>query len=713
MAIQDDGKIVLAGQAGADFGVLRTHAQGDPDGASPGNEDFGGNGRVTTSFKDLVGGDAVAQAMIITDGGKILVAGYVNNTALNTDPTDDQIDYALAQYRTNGSLDPGFSGDFDGRRAFGNATVDERYYALARDPTSRGKFVAVGSRGNNPVFARHLANGNADSTFIGGGTGFVRSVAGAFRDVKVYSGGAILAAGFADDSALLYYFGADGQPQQSLRTNFGTTTNLSLHFAGTRDDSRARAILLRDDHKIVLGGYSHNGATNTFSVLRTQASGLLDTQFGIDGRVVTGFASRSYSAEATAVQQSDGKIVVVGSYHNGTDDDFLVNRYLPNGGIDRPFGTEGTVKIDFGSGNDGALAVAIDGDGKIVVAGYASDGTNDDIAVARLNSDGGIDTDFDTDARVTVDGGLGARANAVAIDGDGKIVVAGYATDNNNTPSVTTDDHKNFTIVRLNTDGSQDVSVTPDLGAGAADEAFAVAIDSNGKIVTAGYLHNGTDDDFAVYRVNSTDLSADTAFGDTMDINGVMTGTGLVTTGLGAKSVDRALALAVQSDNRIIVVGSASQQTTAPVVRYTDAGVIDATFSSDGLAPVQFPGARNAVFNAVTVQSNNKIIAAGYAVTRDSGPRISDIAVARLSANGNLDTQFGGSGMVRTNATGGADQARAVGLDSRNKIIVTGTADNAWDSKNSATPNNKEYLLARYLGQGPASAELSGLTLQT
>ena len=167
------------------------------------------------------------------------------------------------------------------------------------------------------------------------------------------------------------------------------------------------------------------------------------------------------------------------------------------GSLDAGFGTGGKVLTAVGSGSDDANAVALQSDGKIVVAGYSFNGANNDFALVRYNTDGSLDTSFDGDGKViTAIGTTSDAATAVAIQSDGKIVAAGVG---GNT----------FALVRYNTDGSLDMSfgtggkVTTAIGSG--DIAHAVAIQSDGKIVAAGYSYNGdavSTVDFALVRYN-------------------------------------------------------------------------------------------------------------------------------------------------------------------------------------------------------------------
>ena len=267
-----------------------------------------------------------------------------------------------------------------------------------------------------------------------------------------------------------------------------------------------------------------------------QASGSLDSSFGSDGKVITVFGTSNESANSIAIQ-SNGKIVVAGSSSNGTNNEFTVTRYNTDGSLDSSFDSDGKVTTTIGSNAD-AFSVAIQSDGKIVLAGNAIIGGRDEIAVARYNTDGSLDSSFDSDGKVTTTIGEADYAASVVVQSDGKIVVAG---------SSATGGDSNFALIRFNTDGSLDSSFDPAVTpiGSANDEAYSVAIQSNGKIVVAGYSDNGAQRVFAVARYN-TDGSLDSSFNSD----------GKVTTAIG--SGDFAFSVAIQSDGKIVVVGSSN-----------------------------------------------------------------------------------------------------------------------------------------------------------
>jgi len=172
------------------------------------------------------------------------------------------------------------------------------------------------------------------------------------------------------------------------------------------------------------------------------APGDLDPTFGSGGKLTTDFGVDLDSASGVAVH-GDGKIVVAGFTVNGTSNDFAVARYNADGSLDTGFSGDGKQTTDFGGGDfDRASGVAVQGDGKIVVAGDTENGATADFALARYNADGSLDTSFSGDGKQTTDFGGGDfdSASGVAVQGDGKIVVAGGTAGD-------------FAVARYNADG--------------------------------------------------------------------------------------------------------------------------------------------------------------------------------------------------------------------------------------------------------------------
>ncbi len=422
---------------------------------------------------------------------------------------------------------------------------------------------------------------------------------------------------------------------------------------------------------LVIGGFTYAPIT----------IGNLDTAFSGAGKVTTDIGGNADEAHAVAIQ-GDGKIVAVGYSYNGTKDDFALVRYNTDGSLDTTFGTSGTVTTAIGSGDDRAYAVAIQSDGKIVAVGYSYNGTKDDFALVRYNTDGSLDTTFGTYGIVTTAIGSGDdRAYAVAIQGDGKIVAAGVKSDypGFSTPTL-------FALVRYNTNGSLDTTfggtgmVTTSVGSFGGDAASAVAIHSDGKIVVAGHSRGEWGSVFALARFN-VDGSLDSTFG----------GTGIVTTSFAPWGIDYdafAYAVAIQGDGKIVTAGyrygfNYIFRNTIALVRYNSDGSLDTAFGTYGTVSTAIGNGDNKAY-AVVIQGDGKITAAGYSYNGTND----DFALVRYNANGSLDTTFGTYGTVTTAIGSGDDRAYAVAIQSDGKIVAAGYSYNG---------TNNDFALVRYL----------------
>ncbi|MBK7681830.1 MAG: T9SS type A sorting domain-containing protein [Bacteroidetes bacterium] len=406
-------------------------------------------------------------------------------------------------------------------------------------------------------------------------------------------------------------------------------------------------------------------------------SGSLDLSFDTDGIVTTPIGSSDAFGRSIAIQ-SDGKIVVAGYSDNGTQDVFAITRYNTNGSLDSTFNTDGIVNTAIGTSGNRAHALAIQNDGKIVAAGYASiTGTSNDFALARYNTTGSLDTTFDTDGKVTTAFGQSTndRAFAIAIQGNGKIVVAGY-----NTNSLS--GQRDFAVTRYNTNGSLDTTfnsngiVSLSIASG-MDECRSVMIQTDGKIVVAGFSFDFTTRVFAAVRFN-TDGSLDNSFDND----------GIVTTAIGSTD-DAGYAAALQSDGKIVVTGytyGAAKYDFA-LIRYNTDGSLDSTFDTDGKVTTSIGTAEDLPF-ALAIQPDGKIIAAGH-----SQNAFNNFALVRYNTNGSLDNSFDGDGKVTTNIGSSIsdDIIQAIALQSDGKIVVAGQTSDG---------TIYDFALARYFNNG-------------
>ena len=414
----------------------------------------------------------------------------------------------------------------------------------------------------------------------------------------------------------------------TLDTSFGGGGSVTTDFFKPND--QAHSVYAQSNGSIVVAGYGSAGAASTsdFSIARFDSNGTLDTSFGGDGRVTTDFGSSTDFAFSIAVQ-TDGKILVGGRTSSdliGTYSDFALVRYNTDGSLDAGFDGDGKVTTDFKISLDDGNSVVLQADGKILVAGET--GTDhDDFAVVRYNSNGSLDTSFDSDGKVTTDFGSSTDSGSgIAVQLDGKIVVAGYSYKS----AYATSD---FALARYNTDGSLDTSfdgdgkVTTDFGS--TDVGLSVAVQVDGKIVVSGYTNGGsTGYDFALARYNPNG-SLDTSFD----------GDGKVTTDFG--SDDGGCSVALQPDGKIVVMGYGGGRGSVAIARYNSDGSLDTTF---GLAANQtFTG--NSGKDSLTGGSGNDIIDGGtgvdtavYSISR------SNFALSRTSTGFTLTDNTGAAG---------------------------------------------------------------------
>lgn len=350
----------------------------------------------------------------------------------------------------------------------------------------------------------------------------------------------------------------------TIDTGFGTQGKVTTTFGTGQDISRCIAV--QPDGRVIVGGESHVGAWR-LAMIRFMADGTPDSSFGISGKVMTTSAVGAGSATGI-VLQSDGKIVTAGSAP-GDYNDFAVVRFNVDGSLDSSFGTSGRSAVSIGTGlsNDWPSCLALQPDGKIVVAGY-SDG---DFAVVRLLANGGLDNNFGVGGKVVVDAGSGGFLESVALQSDGKILVCGGGGSND------------FALFRFNTDGTPDASFSSDgkafVTVGDDDSsAYAVRIQDNGKILVAGIAQKlisyglGLEflrDDFALIQLKS-DGTMEPAFG--MGGQVVAPG-GEILAGYAASNI---LGLA---DGRILLVGT------------TSSGVAVARYHGEPAAPALTPPA--------------------------------------------------------------------------------------------------------------------------
>ncbi|MGB7924015.1 MAG: Calx-beta domain-containing protein [Pyrinomonadaceae bacterium] len=660
VAVQADGKIIIGGHFNTYNGdtnisdyIVRLNT----------------NGTLDTSFNmGGTGANGGMDAVTVLPDGKILIGG--NFTTYNDDANAN--DY-IARLNTNGTLDTSFN--------MGGTGANGSLNAVTVQPDGKiiigGGFTSYNGDANaSDRIARLNANGTLDTTFNYGGTG----ASNILVEVALQPDGKILIAG-----PFTTYNGANAS-DYIARLNTNGTLDTSFNMGGTGADAGVNAVVVQPDGKILIaGGFtSYNGDDG--------ASDHVERLLPAPGEIA--FSSATYSVDETA-----GNATITLTRTGGTDNKVVAKVTLADGTTtpaDYRF-TPGAFDTSFNLGGAGAddivTAVAVQPDGKIIIAGNFTIYNGDSAArdrIARLNTDGTLDTTFNM-------GGTGADnlVFAVALQPDGKILIAGLFTSYNG------DANASDNIARLNTDGTLDTSFNMG-GAGANGGAQAVAVQPDGKIIIAGLFTSYNNDTYASDRIArlNTDGTLDTTFnylsagantqvstvavqadgkiliggvftsynGDAAASDGIarlnIDGTLDTTFNMGGAGVnDSVNEVAVQADGKILVGGqftgyNGDTAASDNIVRLNTDGTLDTSFNPGGA------GANNPVL-AVALQPDGKILIGGAFTSYNGNIAASDYIV-RLNSNGTLDTSFNPGG------TGANNAVFAVAVQPDGKILIGG-----------------------------------------
>ncbi|MBN4005233.1 DUF4347 domain-containing protein [Nostoc sp. LPT] len=413
-----------------------------------------------------------------------------------------------------------------------------------------------------------LAPGNLDSTFGVGGK-VITDIGGSdtAHAIAIQADGKIVVVGET------YYYNGDFavaryNPDGSLDSSFGNSGKAIADFANQSD--RAYSVAIQSDGKILISGIIYNGNQTDAGLVRYNSNGTLDTSFGNGGKVVTNFEGKNEWIKSIAVH-SDGKIIV-GGYLNPNDgslnNDFALIRYNSDGSLDTSFGNGGRVITSMSNGQDGIASIVIQPDGRVVVTGSVmnTNGSNSFI-LARYNSNGSIDTNFGSNGKVITDfPGTDDFGNSVALQSDGKIVVAG------STGNIGADG--DFALARYNSNGTLDTNfgnggkVVTDLGS-SIDVGQSLAILQNGKIVVSGFSENSDRRDFALAVYNSNG-SLDTSFGNSGKVITTANGSYFQNTAVAVQSDGKIVVTGSDSGNFVVARYEApsSHNVSTPDVTY-------------------------------------------------------------------------------------------------------------------------------------------------
>ncbi len=404
--------------------------------------------------------------------------------------------------------------------------------------------------------------GSLDMSFDGDGqltTRFDPIYSDDAHSVVVQADGKILVAGSTGNSATDADFAlARFNPDGSLDTSFDADGKVSTDFTAADDTDKGCSVAVQPDGKIVVAGSSNAD----FALARYNSDGSLDASFDGDGKVTTAITQSIDAARSLAIQ-ADGKILVSGS---GADGALALARYNDDGSLDSSFDGDGIVTLP---GNTG-MSMAVQSDGKILVAGsrlMGTDGVHDEFSLARFNADGSLDTSFSDDGMLTTKIGDASNGFSVAVQADGKILVAGtsYRPVEIGSQLLQGD----FALARYTSSGSLDTSFDGDgwltTALGAADDvASSVALQSDSKILVSGVsYHSDGSSDFALVRYNA-DGSLDASFDGDGKLTTALPNDGFTDNGM-----------AVARDGSILLAGTASSNFA--VMRYLPGGMADQT----------------------------------------------------------------------------------------------------------------------------------------
>ncbi|MFT3681559.1 MAG: GEVED domain-containing protein [Ferruginibacter sp.] len=673
---QPDGKIIVAGYArnstvsfynSTDIALVRFNANGTLDNS------FGVNGIVTEDF----GIDESASGVALQPDGKIVIS-------VNTlDPSIFIPGMMVMRYNPNGTRDNTFSGDGMADFDFGNSDqlgdvavlstgkillCGSVLFRLNSDGTldtgfdEDGRVETGGFAGNmiiqpdNKILmsgyyyvdasntggfaARYNSDGTPDNNFDGDGTVLVAfgGTNESLGSMQLQSNGNIILAGYTSSAPgvadfAVARFTSTGSPDNT----FSGDGKLTINFGPSSSGYYGASVAVQSNGAVIILGYGVNGTNSSVAAARVTVAGAPDNTFSGDGFFTENIVQGSTNYTCTAAQP-DGKVVTAGYTWNGASYDFIIARYNYNGTLDNTFSGDGLQITSLSAADDKAYAIKILTTGKILVAGAA--GTN--VGLAQYNSDGTLDNTFDGDGIKVSDFGTTTDvARALAVQTDGKIIIAGSV------------------VARYNSDGTTDNTFSGDGRLDGASNAYAVALQADGKIV---FANNGTVyGDLFVYRYNS-DGTPDNTFGEAGDGS-----VPFYVDDIGLYDVVRAIV--IQPDGKIVLGGYYEYTYRATgaqfrLTRLNSNGTLDNTFAGGRVTQ----GINQKSYGtSLALQPDNKILFAGYAYNGTGY----DFTVLRYNTNGTLDQGFSGDGIQVTHLNAASSQVNGLAVYD-NKLYAAG-----------------------------------------
>lgn len=420
----------------------------------------------------------------------------------------------------------------------------------------------------------------------------------------------------------------------------------------------------------------------------------LDRTFGNRGRVTINSSQTAQHKADSVILQPDGKIVTLISYTipRGCDAPelgTLLFKHEADGSPDRSFGENGSISIETAHEIDGEMylsSAAVQKDGKIVVCKHKYFGTGrpDDFSVLRYNADGTPDETFGNGGVVASDfEGLGGSAWRIALQSDGKIVLAGVSAVENGV--------KTIAVVRYNPDGSPDQSFA---GAGKWAAAFAagfatVEIDPTGRIVVMG---QSSDQEIAIARLQ-TDGTPDNAFGED----------GIVRTKIASTNI-RGEDIEFLPEGKMIITGSAeffpedNEEEKSPekdmlVIAYSADGSLDPGFGSEGFIIGDFQALETGRRTIYQTCGNIIVAAERYSPSANNY----ELIMLRYDLNGTLDQSFGVQGVAKANPfRKNETPIKVAGVLQSGKWIISGQVEPDLGGCSETASSSRDVALERY-----------------
>ncbi|HNW98272.1 MAG TPA: T9SS type A sorting domain-containing protein [Bacteroidales bacterium] len=390
-----------------------------------------------------------------------------------------------------------------------------------------------------------------------------------------------------------------------------------------------------------------------FSVNSFSQPGILDCDFNSDGKIITDFGTDNDAASSIAVQ-TDGKIIIAGTTIEPiTLDNLLITRYTPDGNIDQTFATNGFDTLGFSDAMDRPHSVIIQPDEKILIAGSSYLSGKSFYFVVRYNANGSLDNSFGNNGKLfsQIDGKF-TYVSSIMLAPDGKIFCGG---------SCDTD----LLLFKLLSDGSIDNTfgtngyVTTDMS---PDETIVkIAIQSDGKILAAAQVGGfSTKYDFGLLRYNSNGTLDSTFSYD-----------GKLFTSFGPDH-DYCNDMCLAPDGKIFLAGTSNTNPTNSfaLIKYNSNGSIDLSFNQSG--KVLMPIRKSSICNSVELQEDGKILISGYSLDDSNN---SDFTLVRLNINGSIDSTFGTDGIVLTDFGTNVDYSTCMAIQPDGRILLGGKSD--------------------------------------